>query len=176
MPDRNTPESLLIAEQERQARPRATPIPSRHPPGAVRVWHAGSNAAVTAPYKPYTPPQRSRVTNTSFQRKPTVPTSFAAISARSMKCALVLDAAEIANIIVPDGSSRFALTVQLPDRAVVADVATKSVRRAVAVIGEHGPDAFAVVLQGRLQRGDTLSEAGLSAMPKTPKPAAAEAA
>jgi hypothetical protein len=53
---------------------------------------------------------------------------------------------------------------------VKADLACKAIRKAVAAVAEHGPQGVALLLQGQLEAGDKLSSAGLSAMPKTPKP------
>ena len=65
--------------------------------------------------------------------------------------------------------------IQLPDRRVTADVATKSVRRALATTSEHGADGVSVIVQGKLV-GDTIADAGLMAQPKVRPQAAAEAA
>ena len=51
-----------------------------------------------------------------------------------------------------------------------AELNAKSVRRALATIGEHGPDGVSVIVQGKLV-GDTITEAGIFAQPKA-KPAA----
>jgi ribosomal protein S3 len=56
---------------------------------------------------------------------------------------------------------------------VSADINAKSVRKAAATIGEHGPDGVAVIIQGKLV-GDTIAEAGIVAQPKVrPQTAAA---
>jgi hypothetical protein len=49
------------------------------------------------------------------------------------------------------------------------------VRRAIAMVREHGPEAVAAIVQGRLS-GNQIAEAGLSVQPKGPKPAPAETA
>jgi hypothetical protein len=56
-----------------------------------------------------------------------------------LKVVAVLNAAELLDIEVPDGKPRFMLTIRLPDGAVTADLAAKSVRRAIAMVREHGP-------------------------------------
>ena len=61
------------------------------------------------------------------------------------------------------------LTVRLPDGVVTADLAAKSVRRAIAVVREHGSEAVAAIVQGRLV-GSQITEAGLAVQPKVPKP------
>jgi hypothetical protein len=95
-------------------------------------------------------------------------------TAKALKVSLVLDPAALTGVTIPDGTGRVTLTVRLPDRTVTADIAAKGVRRAVAAIAEHGPDGVALVLSGRLD-GSAIAEAGLSAMPKAPKGAPAQA-
>ena len=93
----------------------------------------------------------------------------ATITARGpLKVVAVLNAAELLDIEVPDGTPRFVLTV-------TADLAAKSVRRAIAMVREHWPEAVAAIVQGRLS-GNQIAESGLSVQPKGPRPAQAEAA
>jgi hypothetical protein len=100
----------------------------------------------------------------------------ATITARGpLKVVAVLHAAELLDIEVPDGTPRFVLTIRLPDRTVTADLAAKSARRAIAMVREHGTEAVAAIVQGRLS-GNQIAEAGLSVQPRGPKPAQAEAA
>jgi hypothetical protein len=42
----------------------------------------------------------------------------------------------------------------------------------LATIAEHGAEAVAVVLQGKLGDGDVVEEAGITVQVKEPKPAA----
>jgi hypothetical protein len=98
------------------------------------------------------------------------------LNARALKCTIVLDPAEIAQITAPDGRPRVVIDIRLPDRRVSVDLNAKSVRRAIATISEHGPEGVAVIVQGKLV-GDTITEAGMFSQPKVrPQPAAAEAA
>jgi hypothetical protein len=97
------------------------------------------------------------------------------LNARAMKVTIVLDPAEVAQLVAPDGKPRVVIDIRLPDRRVSVDLNAKSVRKAVATIGEHGPDGIAVIIQGKLL-GDTITEAGLVAQPKVKPAAAAEAA
>ena len=60
---------------------------------------------------------------------------------------------------------RVVIDIRLPDRRVSVDLNAKSVRKALAAIGEHGPDGVAVIIQGKLV-GDTITEAGIVAQPK----------
>lgn len=73
------------------------------------------------------------------------------------------------DVPVPDGKPRVALTVRLPNGTVTADLAAKSVRRAIAAVREHGPEGAAAIVQGRLV-GTEITEAGLAVQPKVAKP------
>jgi hypothetical protein len=97
------------------------------------------------------------------------------LNARAIKCTIVLDPAEVAQIVASDGKPRTVIAIRLPDRRVSADLNAKSVRKAVAAIGEHGPDGVAVIIQGKLV-GDLITEAGIVAQPKVRVQTAAEAA
>lgn len=97
----------------------------------------------------------------------------AAVTARGpLKVVAVLNPAELADLVVPDGQPRFLLTIRLPAGVVTADLATKSVRRAIAMVREHGAENMAAIVQGRLS-GSQIAEAGLSVQPKAVKPEAA---
>ena len=96
-------------------------------------------------------------------------------SARAIKVTLVLDPTAFSGLAVPEGRPRHVLPVDVGGRVVKADLACKAIRKAVAAVAEHGPQGVALLLQGQLEAGDKLSSAGLSAMPKTPKPPPAEA-
>ena len=99
----------------------------------------------------------------------------ATVTARGpLKVVATLNAAELLDIEVPAGKPRFVLTILLPNGAVIADLAAKSVRRAIAMVREHGADNVAAIVQGRLSGGQ-IAEAGLSVQPKGPKPEKAEA-
>ena len=87
------------------------------------------------------------------------------LTARSLKCTVVLDPAALAGATVPDGVPRVTVRVTVDKRTVSASVNSKSLRRAIATIGETGPENVALILQGKLV-GETIEEAGLSAMPK----------
>jgi hypothetical protein len=87
------------------------------------------------------------------------------LNALALKCTVVLDPAEVAHIVAPDGRPRVVIAIRLPDRRVSADLNAKSVRKAVATITEHGPDGVAVIIQGKLV-GDAITEAGIVAQPK----------
>jgi hypothetical protein len=97
------------------------------------------------------------------------------LNTRAMKVTVVLDPAEVAQLVAPDGQPRVAIDVRLPDRLVCADLAAMSVRRALATIAEHGPDAVSVIVQGKLV-GESITEASNMAQPEVRPQPAAEAA
>jgi hypothetical protein len=97
------------------------------------------------------------------------------LTARALKCTVLLDPAEIEGIALAEGTPRVQLRILVDGRTVTADIAAKSVRKAQAAIAEHGAAGVAVLLQGKLSNSDVLAEAGLVAQPKAPKPAAAAA-
>ena len=93
------------------------------------------------------------------------------LNARALKCTVLLDPAEIESLALVEGRSRVELSIRTADgRTVSADIAAKAVRKAQAVIAEHGTDGVAALLQGKLGQGDVLLEAGLVAQVKVPKP------
>jgi hypothetical protein len=83
-----------------------------------------------------------------------------ALSAKRLKVTAVLDAAALLAIATPAGASRLDLKIDLPDRTVVASIATKSLRKAQSTIAEHGAGNVVAILQGHLI-GNTIAEAGL---------------
>jgi hypothetical protein len=98
------------------------------------------------------------------------------LNARSLKCTIVLDPAEVAQIAAANGQPRVVIGIRLPDRRVSVDLNAKSVRKAVAAISEYGPDGVAVIIQGKLVGGDVITEAGIVAQPKVRPQTAAAAA
>ena len=97
------------------------------------------------------------------------------LNARALKCTIVLDPVEAAQIVAADGKPRVVIDIRLPDRRVSVDLNAKSVRKTMAAISEYGPDGVAVVIQGKLV-GDALTEAGIAAQPKVRPQSATEAA
>jgi hypothetical protein len=87
------------------------------------------------------------------------------LTARAIKVTLVLDGKELAD---PGSPTRVTLQIVAGGRTVTADIAAKSVRKARALITEHGADQVAVLIQGKLD-GSVVAEAGLVAQLKTPK-------
>ena len=92
------------------------------------------------------------------------------LESRALKASLVLDPAALAGVEVPNGLSKVTQRVAVPGKTIVAEVNAKSLCRTVAAIAAAGPNGVAVVLQGKLEPGDVLTEAGIAAQPQTPKP------
>jgi hypothetical protein len=92
---------------------------------------------------------------------------------RSIKVSAVLPPDALAKLHLPDGQPRFLLTIETGNARYTADLSSKSVRKAKAAILEHGPEAVACVVQGKLD-GNRITEAGLTVQGKTPKPVAPE--
>jgi hypothetical protein len=90
------------------------------------------------------------------------------LTAKSLKVTLVLNPPEVAAVAVPAGA-RIVLAIDVDGRRLTADIACKSLRKAQGMIAEHGADAVAAILQGKL-KGDVVTEAGLVVQPKIPKP------
>jgi hypothetical protein len=95
------------------------------------------------------------------------------LESRALKASVVLDPAVLAEVVVPNGLAKVTLHVAVPEKTIIAEVNAKTLRRTIATIIAAGPDAVAVVLQGRLESGNVLAEAGIAAQLKTPKAVAA---
>ena len=91
-------------------------------------------------------------------------------TARKLKVTAMLDTAPfVALRIVPDNApSRTEITITVGGRTVSADLATKSVRKAVKTLIEHGPDSVVLILQGALSSDNRIEEAGITAQVKVP--------
>jgi hypothetical protein len=88
-----------------------------------------------------------------------------ATTARKLKITVVIDVAPFTQLGVPPDNAppRTSLMVAIGDRTLSVDLATKSVRRAVRTMLEHGEQNVALVLQGALAADDLVEEAGLVA-------------
>ena len=84
------------------------------------------------------------------------------LSAKSLKTTVVLAAEEVLALSAPDGKPRCIVRVSVAGRTLLADLNAKSVRKAISTIRANGPEACAVVLQGKLAVDNTLAEAGLT--------------
>jgi hypothetical protein len=92
------------------------------------------------------------------------------LTARAIKCNVALDPKELAALPDPK-TARVMLRIAVGGRVVVADVNSKAVRKAKVTIAAHGADGVICFVQGRLESGDVVAEAGLAAQPKVAKSA-----
>jgi hypothetical protein len=92
-------------------------------------------------------------------------------TACKLRTIVVMNAAPFAQMGMPPDTapSRTTVVVSIAGRTVTADLSTKSIRRAVKALQEHGPDNITLVLQGALAVNNHLEEAGLVAKIKTKK-------
>jgi hypothetical protein len=72
------------------------------------------------------------------------------LTAKALKCTVMLDAAEIGALPEPT-TSRVVLRVRVAGRTVKADVAAKAVRKARATVAQHGAEGVVVLIQGTVE-------------------------
>jgi hypothetical protein len=92
------------------------------------------------------------------------------LTGRTLKVSTLLDPKELLAVSLPEGVPRCILYIHFEDRglALTADVAAKAVRKAKAMIEEHGIDNVTALLQGKLA-GLAIVEAGLVVNARVPK-------
>jgi hypothetical protein len=95
------------------------------------------------------------------------------LTAKSAKLTLVLDPAEVATLVAPEGK-QFKLLVSYQGGIVDVPLSGKGVRKTIALVKELGVENVAVIVQGKLRLGSPLSleEAGILAQPRAKKPEA----
>jgi hypothetical protein len=199
MLDRNPHETKFLGRfgRERQAAARTAPPPrsprvvhfddapsrprTKHvvrcrvvldPRPGLGAWEIASLAALDPAVPGDRPPARPETTSANTREKGSY--QMPTLTARSVKVVIPLDPKELAGLAAHEGQPRTLLTLRLPDRTLSVDIATKSLRRAIAMIREHGADQTTAIIQGKLV-GDAVTEAGLVAQVKTPKAEAAAA-
>jgi hypothetical protein len=96
------------------------------------------------------------------------------LAARALKVTVVLDPAQVAEVTVPNGAGPQSFRIEVGGRRVSGQVNAKGLRKATALIAEHGPERVAVILQGKLGADDVIEECGIVAQIKGPKLAAEE--
>jgi hypothetical protein len=91
-------------------------------------------------------------------------------SARKLKITVVIDSDPFVKTGVPpdNAPSRTAINVNVGGRTISADIATKSIRKAVKALLEHGQQNVALILQGELNAKDQVESAGIVAQVKQP--------
>ena len=96
------------------------------------------------------------------------------LSARSLKITVPLDAMEVRTWPDPGGQARCQLAITCDGKVYTADIATKALRKAKSTISANGAENVFAMVQGKL-KGNEITECGLVAQVKTPKPASVEA-
>jgi hypothetical protein len=93
------------------------------------------------------------------------------LKGRALKIIVPSEPTEIASLVTPEGQSRTELQIKVGGRSVFANIATKSLRKAIATIRETGTGGCVVLLQGKLGPNDVVQECGLMAQVKAVKAA-----
>jgi hypothetical protein len=94
-------------------------------------------------------------------------------NAKKLKLTLALESAPFVKMGVPPDNvpPRTIVAVNVGGRTVTADIATKSIRKAVKQLLEHREQNVTLILQGALATNNSIEEAGLVAQVKA-QPAA----
>jgi hypothetical protein len=92
------------------------------------------------------------------------------LTARALKVTVTLDATQLTEVTVPNGAGPQKFRITVGERRVTGQINAKGLRKATALIAEHGIERVAVALQGRLEEGDVITECGLVAQVRGPKP------
>lgn len=131
----------------------------RQPPFGAGKAIPGTRELRLRPFKP-SAPSTEKSDNARYQDE--CPQAEGDDAARSSAVAAV-KTAELT-------SARTKVVIHVSGRRLLADIATKSLRKACVTLAENGPEATMLVLQGVLTGGDSIDEAGLAATVKA-KPA-----
>lgn len=95
------------------------------------------------------------------------------ITVKAIKTAVVVSPGALLDIFCPEGGlARTTLRLRTPERTLEVELASTSIRKAQAMITEHGPDACYEMIQGRLGASDRIVDAGLVVQPRASKVAA----
>jgi hypothetical protein len=86
------------------------------------------------------------------------------LSAKAIKTTLVIDPAGLLAATLPPAVARIPFAISVGSRTIRGELNAKSLRRAIAAL-EAGE--CAVIVQGKLESDDVLTDAGISAMPKS---------
>ena len=158
---------------------RATALPKEMvPKSSIRAWRApvtASDAKVVYPIEQVFRPKNKPTKDTSRDTPKDTHMTRLTLSARALKITVPLDVAEVVALPDPGGQARCQLAIACEGKIYIADIATKSLRKAKSTITANGVENVFIVIQGKL-RNNEIVECGLVAQVKTPKPAAVEAA
>ena len=164
--DRKSASPLLLKRPKGMAAPKP----------AIRAWRAPVIASEPEPVYPVEQVFRFKDKLKDTSRDTSRNTSMArlTLSARALKISVPLDVAEVAALPEPGGQARSQLAITCEGKSYTADIATKALRKAKAVIAASGAENVFVMVQGKL-RNNEITECGLVAQVKAPKPSAVEA-
>jgi hypothetical protein len=154
---------------------KATSLPKGMlPKSSIRAWRAP-----TSEPKPVYPEQvfRRRINPGLLGKERDKDNSMTrlTLTARALKITVPLDVAEIRGLPDPGGQARCQLAITCEGKVYTADIATKALRKAKSTIATSGAENVFAMVQGKL-RNNEITECGLVAQVKTPKPSAAAAA
>jgi hypothetical protein len=133
---------------------RAATVPEKKQPPSPRVW-------------------RAPTTDTNYPEQVSKPkdkpvATSLTITARALKVTAVLDVAAVATLPTPEGQARSDLVIACDGQTYIANIATKSLRKAKATIAANGAENTFVMVQGKL-RDSEIAECGLVAQAKVAK-------
>ena len=160
----------------------AVPPPAPPPKSSIRAWHAPVSATeVRYPEQAFKPSRNKPVTTPTTITVPTAPTPTPApqrrgcktqltVTARAIKVTVPLSATEIRALPSLHDQERVKLAIVCEGKLYSADIATKSLRKAKSAISANGTENVFAMVQGKL-KGNEITECGLVAQVKTPKPA-----
>lgn len=101
------------------------------------------------------------------------------LNAKSIKATIVLDPADVAALVAPEGK-QIKLLIGYQGGIVNVSLSGKGLRKTIALVKELGVENVAVIIQGKLRLGSPLAleDAGILAQPLAKKdaPAAEQAA
>lgn len=151
-----------VAHAERMAeafevppRPRPAPVPPTPQSTPALPQPAALATAAARVRRP-----RPKVTIAIPPRQPR-PGHAAPLSAKSLKATLVLAPDQVAALPPPQAKT-VPVVIAVGGRQIRASFNAKSLRKSIATIVTHGADNVVAVVQGRLEAGDVLAEAGMA--------------
>lgn len=95
------------------------------------------------------------------------------LTARNINVQIILDPMQLAGARVRDDAPKMTtMEIAAGGREILADVVTKSLRRAIRNVMEHGSDGVKLIIQGKLTSENSLLDAGFNVQVKDKKPEA----
>jgi hypothetical protein len=158
-------------------KPASSALLLKRPKPSIRAWRApvtASNAKVVYPVEQVFRPKstsKDRLQDTSRDTSRNTPMTRLTVTARALKITVPLDAMAVRTLPDPGGQARCQLAITCDGKVYTADIATKSLRKAKSTIAASGVENVFVMVQGKLKNNE-ITECGLVAQVKTPKPSA----